>query len=406
VTDRAVIGLAVHGGPKVRTTPMPPRRALLGGEMQRALDNVVRFYEGRNEDPGYQGEFERQYCGAFADWMGTGGYADAVSTGTAAVFVALAALELPPGSSVVVSPITDPGTISAIIFNDLKPAVMDSRPGSVNSGAEDFERRIRPDTSAVVVVHAAGMAADIVGIADIARRRGIRIVEDCSQAHGALVNGRKVGTFGDIAAFSTMYRKAHATGGSGGVVFTRDRDLFHRVRAHADRGKPSWRDGFDEKDARTCLYAALNFHTDEISCAIGIESLARLPDTIERRRSFVRQLAARLRTASRVCEPTPIDGSESPFFYPIHVQRPRLACSKTTFAQAVKAEGIDLNPDYRYVVCEWPWVQRHLAGDVDCPNAVEWRESSFNLLLNENYGPNEVDDIVSAIVKVEGHYGR
>lgn len=393
--------LAAHGGPKVRNRPMPPRLAFVGREAEKAVANVLVFYRERNLDPGYQGEFEQRYCRAFVDWMGTRGYADAVNTGTAAVFVAVAALELPEGSSVLVSPVTDPGTLSAIIFNQLRPALMDSRPGSLNSGAEEFERRITPDTKAVVVVHGAGMATDIHRITDVARGRGIKVVEDCSQAHGALCDGRKVGTFGDIAAFSTMYRKAHATGGSGGVVFTRDEDLFHAVRAHSDRGKPFWREGFNERDPTTFLHPAMNFNTDEISCAIGLESLAKLPTTIERRLAFLRQLEGCLRAESAVCAPTPVTGSESPFFYPIGVNRSRLTCSKTTFAEAVRAEGIDLNPDYRYVVCEWPWAQQYLVGDTACPNAVEWRESSFNILFNENYGPQEVDDIVSAILKVE-----
>ena len=396
--------LAALGGPKVRTRPMPPRLAFVGQEAEAAVAKVLAFYRERNLDPGYQGEFEQRYCRAFVEWMGTGGYADAVNTGTAAVFVALAALELPAGSPVVVSPITDPGTISAIIFNQLRPVLMDARPGSANSGADEFERRITPDTKAVVVVHTAGIAADILGIVDVARRRGIKVVEDCSQAHGALANGRKVGSFGDTAAFSTMYRKAHATGGSGGVVFTLDEELFHRARVHSDRGKPFWREGFNDKDPTTFLCAAMNFNTDEISCAIGLESLAKLPQTIERRRAFLRLLEARLRAESGVCVPTAVTGSESPFFYTIGVNRSRLTCSKTAFAEAVRAEGIDLNPDYRYVVCEWPWVQRHLVGDTACRNATEWRESSFNILFNENYGPQEADDIVSAILKVERHY--
>jgi dTDP-4-amino-4,6-dideoxygalactose transaminase len=329
------------------------------------------------------------------------GYADAVNTGTAAVFVALAALELPAGSHVVVSPVTDPGTITAIIFNRLVPVLMDSRPGSFNSGAEDFERRITSNTRAVVVVHAAGVAADIVGIAEIARRRGIRVVEDCSQAHGALVSGKKVGLFSDIAAFSTMYRKAHATGGSGGVVFTQDRHLFNRARAHSDRGKPFWQEGFNEKDPTTFVCAAMNFNTDEISCAIGLHSLAKLASTIERRVAFLRRLEERLIAESGVCMPTHITGTESPFFYPIGVDESRLTCSKTAFAEAVRAEGTDVNPDYRYVVCEWPWVHPYLAGDRTSENAVKWRSSSFNILFNENYGPQEVEDIIAAIIKVE-----
>src|SRR2546430_17147832 len=131
-----------------------------------------------------------------------------------------------------------------------------------------------------------------------------------------------------------MYRKAHATGGSGGVVFTQDEALFHRVRAHADRGKPFWRDGFDEKDPTTFLCAALNFNTDEISCSIGIESLAKLPQTIDRRRTFVRQLEAPLRAESEGCEPARGTGAASPVFFSIRGPRGPLPSSKAHFSQA------------------------------------------------------------------------
>ena len=94
----------------------------------------------------------------FAEFMGEG-HADAVATGTAALYVALAALELKDGGEVVVSSVTDPGSISAIILNRLVPRLADSEPGSLNLGVEQFVERISPRTVAVMVVHAAGRAA-------------------------------------------------------------------------------------------------------------------------------------------------------------------------------------------------------------------------------------------------------
>jgi dTDP-4-amino-4,6-dideoxygalactose transaminase len=404
-TASSAIGdtLAIHGGDKVRPRPMPPRLAFVGEGEQAAVNEVFTYYRGIGLDPGYQGEFEKRYCRAFVEWMG-GGHADAVSTGSAAVFIALAALELPPGSHVIVSPVTDPGTIGAIVLNQHVPVLMDSMPGSFNSGPEQFESRITPQTRAVVLVHAAGVAADAAAITDIAHRRGIKVVEDCSQAHGALLDGRKVGLFGDIAAFSTMYRKAHATGGSGGVVFALDEQLYWRARAHADRGKPYWREDFDDRNPQTFVGPALNFNLDEISCAIGLKSLGKLASTIERRLAFLRPLDARLRRESAVCTPTPVTGNESPFYYPIGIDRARLRCSKYDFAMAVRGEGIDLSPDYKYVVCEWPWMAAYAADGFVCANAIERRESSFNIYLNENYGLQEAEDVATAILKVERHY--
>jgi perosamine synthetase len=84
----------------------------------------------------------------------------------------------------------------------------------------------------------------------------------------------------------------------------------------------------------------------------------------------------------------------------------RIACTKTHFAEAVRAEGIDLNPHYGYVIDEWPWLKPHLADDFRAVNAHDIRDRSFNLYLNENYGAREAEDTIKAIVKVERQLGK
>jgi dTDP-4-amino-4,6-dideoxygalactose transaminase len=403
MTDGRNDTLAIHGGAPVRRAKMPPRRAL-GDAEARMIQEVVAYYREEEVDPGYQGPFEKLYTDAFVGMMG-GGYADAVATGTASLFVALAALDLPKGSEVLISPITDPGSLSAIILNGFKPKLCDSMPGSYNIGADEVVARLSPDVSAICLVHAAGQAAAADKIVAAAHARGVKVLEDPSQAHGARIMGRPVGTFGDIAAFSTMYRKAHMTGPSGGVVYCRDLDLYRRVLAHADRGKPRWREDFSDRDPSTYLFPALNHHTDEISCAIGVASLGRLTDTITRRLAYVTDVAAGLAEEARVCRPYPLSPADSPFYFPIIVDIDRITCSKIEFAEAVRAEGIDLNPHYRFVVDEWPWVQPYLADDFKTNNARAIRDRSFCLYLNENYGGPEAADTVAAILKVERHFG-
>lgn len=403
-TRKEKLPLAIHGGEPVRKEPMPSRMALGEAEITM-IQECLAFYRERRVDPGYQGAFEKLYTDAFVAMMG-GGYADAVSTGTAALYVAIAALELPKGSEVLVSPITDPGTLSAIILNGLVPRLVDSKANSYNIDLGEFLARLTPATKALVVVHAAGQACEIDKIVPTAKERGIKVLEDCSQAHGAQIMGRAVGTFGDIAAFSTMYRKAHMTGPTGGVVYTRDLELYRRALAYADRGKPRWLPDFDDRDPNTFLFPALNLHTDEISCAIGVASLSRLRDTIVRRLSFVSDFASNLIEESHVCSPYPWTPTDSPFFLPVMVDVERILCSKAEFALAVEKEGIGLSPHYHYVVAEWPWLKPYLADDFGTPNARSVRDRSFNLYLNENYGEQEAADAVHAIVKVERAFAK
>jgi perosamine synthetase len=135
------------------------------------------------------------------------------------------------------------------------------------------------------------------------------------------------------------------------------------------------------------------------STTIGYASLRRLPPTIVNRLSFVSDFVARLYDASNVCRAHRFMPTSSPFFYPVTVDIDAITCSKIDFAEAVRAEGIDL-----YVVCEWPYIRPYLADDFDTPNARSIRDRSFNLYRNEKYGEQESKDCVKAIVKVEKHF--
>lgn len=394
--------LALHS---IHRNLMPARSAFGKVELQ-AVRDLFAYYKGINLDFGYQDRYEEFYTDAFVSYMGTYGYADAVCSGTAALFASIASLQLKPNSHVVVSPVTDPGTVSAIILNQLVPVLADSSPNSYNIGVEEFEASITPKTRVVIVVHLAGKSAPIDKICAIAEKRGMYVIEDCSQAHGAKLNGRKVGTFGDIAVFSTMYRKAHATGGCGGVIFTKSKKLYNLVRAYADRGKPFFKKDFDEKNPAIFLFPALNLNIDEISCAIGIKTLAKLDDNIKKRLNFLCNLKEALEKKSKVCKFAAPSEEDSPFFEPILVDTSRISCSKVEFAKVVQEQGIAINPHYMYVVSEWPWVRPYLLEKYRCENAVKFRDSSFNLLLNENYGKGEVKKIVNAILEVERLYSK
>jgi perosamine synthetase len=396
--------LAIEGGEPVRKKPMPPRMAL-GDTEAAAISEVLAYYREKEIDPGYDGIFEKRYTDAFVKFMG-GGYADAVATGTASLYVAVAALQLPAGSEVIVSPVTDPGCLASMVLNGLVPRLGDSEPGTFNMGAEQFVARVTPKVRAVMLVHSLGRAADVEQIVKEAHARDILVIEDCSQSQGARVKGRPVGNYGDIAAFSTMYRKAHMTGASGGVVFSHNIELYQKALAYADRGKPRWRNDFDDRNPNQFLFPALNLHTDEISCAVGVASLARLQDTILRRLTFLAELSGRLKDRATICTPFGYTPNDSPFVYPIVVDCDRISCTKEKFARAVLAEGIGLNPHYQYLVADWPYLKPYLADAFDTPNARAMRDRTFMLYLNENYGLSEASDCARAIIKVEKHYAQ
>ena len=254
------------------------------------------------------------------------------------------------------------------------------------------------------MVHSAGEASNVAKIARELKKKKIKVIEDCSQASGAKLNNKKVGSFGDICAISTMFSKTLTVCGSGGLVYTKNKKYFKPIIAYSDRGKPVWSKNYDSRDASKYLYPALNWNTNEFSSSIAISSLNRLDQTISKRMKFVKQLKFSLQKNSKVCSVYNFKKGSSPYFLPIWVNTNKIKCSKKRFADAIKAEGIDLNSDYKFLCSDWNWAKKYFARKIKIPNAKKVRDSSFNLFLNENYGSKEVKDITKAISKVESFF--
>lgn len=375
---------------------IPSRRLFTKSELA-AVEAVFNHYWAEGVDFGFQGFFEAKYTDAFSKFQG-GGFSDAVSSGTAALFVAVSSLELPENSEIIVSPVTDPGGVNPLIAMGYSLSISDSGPGSFNMDADHFERAITSETRAVVVTHLGGIPAGIEEIRDVAERYDIRLIEDCSQAHGATVNGKHVGCFGDIAFFSTMFSKIHASGGCGGIVYTRNRETAQKVRSYADRGKDFFSSDFNPKDPRQALAPGLNFNQDEISCAIGESTLRRLPGIIDRRAHLVKVFTDRLRACDLVAPLAPPPNSlASYFFITVRLTASVLIKRKQAFMAALADEGIWINPDYRFVVSEWPYTGKWITGNALTPNAVSMREESFNVMFHERMSDTWMEDVAEVI---------
>ena len=409
--------LALQGGPAVRKTPLPPR-----GHIGTDEKEAVNAYFDRVIDSGtlnaYQGAEETAYCAQFAEYLG-GGYADAVSSGSTAIYVALMALQLEAFSEVIIGPFTDPGGMMPIPLQSMIPMIADSAQDSYNTGPQQIEELISPRTSAIIVPHIAGEPADIGGIMALARRHGIPVIEDCAQAHGARYQGQLVGSFGDIAAFSTMSGKHHSSGAQGGMVYTRDEALYRSARRMADRGKPHFL-----PEGATNVQASLNFNQTDLAAVVGQVQLRKLPEMVERRRTIVGQLIEGTADLEMIGLGQTGPGIESSYwFLPVAFYAERAACDKATFCESLRAEGLPVTDDYFYGMPhrhQWfterrvfgssgyPWASPAYKGDPDrefpCPNARAMLSSHFNMSFHENWGVQEVDDVIAIFHKVAAAY--
>jgi len=265
----------------------------LGSAETAAIQEVIAYYRERRLDPGYQGEFEEAVHGRIRRANGRRLCRRGLPPGTAALFCrGPRRFICRKAARVIVSPITDPGSLAAITLNRLVPRLADFRAWQATAWASSNSSPALPRMFVLSWLCIRSVRrVNVSAIVREAHARGIRVIEDCSQAPWrpdsmAVRSERSV----IIAAFSAMYRKAHIAGGSGGIVYTRDPRSSSPGSRACGPGQAAF-GGKRLQRLRSELFSCsprLNLHTDEISCGIGLASLARLQDTIMRRLVFVR----------------------------------------------------------------------------------------------------------------------
>lgn len=233
------------------------------------LSNRVNYWTGKEGST-----FERE----FAEWSGTK-HAICVANGTVALDLALNAIGVAQGDEVIVTPRTFIASISCVVNAGAIPVFADVDINSGNLTAETIEGVITPRTKAIICVHLAGWPCDMDPIMDLAQRCGIKVIEDCAQAHGAYYKGRSVGGIGHIGAWSFCQDKIMTTGGEGGMITTNDESLWRKMWAFKDHGK-SYHKVYEKEHAPGFRWLHESFGTNwrmtEMQAAIGRIQLRRI----------------------------------------------------------------------------------------------------------------------------------
>jgi dTDP-4-amino-4,6-dideoxygalactose transaminase len=214
-------------------------------------------------------------------------HAVAVANGTVAIEYALQALEIGPGDEVIVPPRTFVATAGAVAIRGAKPVFADLDPLSGNLSAATVEPLLTWRTKAVIAVHLSGWPCEMDPLIALVRPRGIAVIEDCAQSHGAFYRGKPVGALGDIGCFSFCQDKIITTGGEGGLVTTNDAELWKRIWSYKDHGK-DWDAVHERKHPGLFKWLHESIGTNgrltEMQAAIGRIQLRRLPEWSRRRR--------------------------------------------------------------------------------------------------------------------------
>ena len=222
--------LAMNGGRPVRARPFPSW-PVWGEEEIEALAQVCRSGAWGSTAGNQVVEFEE----IFAAYQHAR-FCVCCVNGTAALAIALRAIGIMPGDEVIVPPYTFIATASACVMVGAIPVFVDIDPYTLNIDPACIEPAITPRTKAVIVVHLGGLPCDMDAVMDISARRGLKVIEDCAQAHGAEWAGRRVGAIGHIGTFSFQSSK-NLTAGEGGAVTTNDQEIYDRAWSLTNVGR-------------------------------------------------------------------------------------------------------------------------------------------------------------------------
>ena len=400
--------LAIDGGDPVRTRPFPTRAEGMGDAELEQLTEVIRSGNLNRVGGRKTAEVER----AFAELLGMR-HALAVTSGTAAIHTAVAAVNPDPGDEIITTPLTDMGTVIGIIYQNAIPVFADVEAGGYHLDPDSVRSLITPRTRAIIPVHIWGMAARMEEFLEIGRA-GIPIIEDCAQAYLTEYDGRRVGTLGTLGCFSLQQSK-HITCGDGGLVVTNDDGLAERARLFADKG---WdRTGEDRGHA----FLGMNYRITELQSAVALAQLGRVKEWVGRRRALGDALTRQISGIPGLHPPATSETSGNTYwFYPLRIVEEEFGLSRDWFVRAVNAEGIPAwvwlrgGPLYMYDALRLqrtfgtshhPFDCACASRRIDygpglCPNAERTLEELVCLTVHEFYTESDIADMATAIHKV------
>jgi dTDP-4-amino-4,6-dideoxygalactose transaminase len=392
--------LAIEGGPSLRKRPFAPWPSFSEEEIAAATrvlnSGKVNYWTG---DEGKQ--FEAEFA-AFAGCK----YAIALANGTVALELALEALDIGAGDEVIVTSRTFIASASCAVMRGATPVMADVDPNSQNITAETIRAVLTSRSRAIVAVHLAGWPCEMDPILDLAREHGLKVIEDCAQAPGALYKGRPVGSMGDVNAFSFCQDKIMTTGGEGGMLTTNDKSLWERAWAFKDHGK-SYEAVYERHHPPGYRWLHESFGTNwrltEMQSAMGRVLLRELPQFVRTRRRLAAILTERFSQipALRVTLP-PDDVVHSYYKYYVFLRNERLHRDwhRQRIVDAINAEGVPCfvgSCSEIYLEGAFP---ESLRPPERLPVARELGETALMFLVHSTLSDLDMQDTADAVEKV------
>jgi len=401
VTPASQEVLAIHGGLPVRKTLLPYGRQSIDENDIQAVVKVLRS-DWLTTGPKV-GEFEEE----FAAWVGAK-HAVSFSSGTAALHAAAFAAGLKAGDEAVTSPMTFAATANCVLYQGATPVFADVVADTLNLDPEKAASRVTQRTKAILPVDYAGHPADLDPILQLAERHGIVVIEDACHALGAEYRGRRVGSIAHMTVFS-FHPVKHLTTGEGGMVSTDNPDFaetLRRFRNHGISSEARQRQAAGQWHYEMVLLG-FNYRLTDIACALGIQQLHKLESNLARRRQIAVRYTSAFTQIPGVIPPS-IRSDVNPAWhlYPIRLDLAKLSADRGQIFRALRAENIGVNVHYIPVHCHPYYRDRFGYQGGEYPVAEAAYERLISLPMFHAMSDEDVEDVISAVVKVLAHFAK
>jgi dTDP-4-amino-4,6-dideoxygalactose transaminase len=412
--------LAIDGGTPAITDPLPQGAhgaSLMGDEEIAAAAEVMRSQKLFRYGGTGQCEALEKEAG---EWLGVK-HAVFLTTGTAGLTCALAALQIGPGDEVIVPGYTYIATAAAVLTVGAVPVIAEIDE-SLGLDPQDCAGKITPHTRAVIAVHMQGVPCRLDAIRNVARERGLHVIEDCCQAVGSSYRGAKTGVGSSAGSWSLNFFKA-ITCGEGGLFFTSDADAFERALFQHDPALPMWLK--DRPTWHTPPFSRDCYRGNEITAAIARVQLRKLPAILAHCRGLKQRLLGRLAPSPRCYVRQHVDdpAGECGFSFAMIARTTDLAQRLTA---ALRAEGLEIGSAYnegfpdRHIYAYWdsiigknaptpagyPWKDPAYKGRVEyardmCPRTLDILRRALRVSIHMNLRERHIDQIADAVNKVD-----
>lgn len=364
---------------------------------QVLLSNKANYWTGQEGR-----KFEKE----FAAWSDSK-YAIALGNGTLALDLALKALGVGAGDEVIVTPRTFLASVSSVVTAGATPIFADVNLNSQNIEADDIEKVLTANTKAVIVVHLAGMPADMDSIMALSRKYGFFVIEDCAQAHGAKYKGHSVGSIGHVGCWSFCQDKIMTTGGEGGMVTTSDESLWKSMWAYKDHGK-SWDAIYNKEHPPGFRWLHESFGTNwrmtEMQAAIGRIQLNRMARWTQLRQANGRtidEVAKQFSVVRTVSVPDYIEHAEYKHYIFIVPEYLKVDWTRDRIVEEINTRGV---PCFQGS-CSEVYLEKAFDNTGWCPvnrlqNAKELGETSLMFLVHPTLTEDEIMKTHEVLVEV------